>query len=79
MEHYQHQREAWKDAKKQFDKLDKRHSELLSLLLQSIGEEVELEKASEDASSPLQLVKKVKQLLRINNISTKRDIERKWH
>ena len=65
--------------KKQFDKLDERHSELLSLLLQSIGEEVGLEKASEDASSPLQLVKKVKQLLRINDISTKRDIERKWH
>ena len=78
MEHYQYQREAWKDAKKQFDKLDERHSELLSLLLQSIGEEVGLEKALEDASSPSKLVKKVKQLLQINDISTKREIECKW-
>ena len=53
--------------------------ELPSLLLQCTGEGVGLEKVSEDASSPLKLVKKVKQRLRINDISTKRDVERKWH
>ena len=78
MVRYQVEQRSYDRKKQQHDRLEEKHAELLSVLQQSISDDVGLEKASAAADQPTTLVSKVKDLLRIEDNRTVRIFEEKW-
>lgn len=56
---YQVEQRSYDRKKQQFDKLEEKHTELLSVLQQSISDDVGFEKSSVEADQPTTLVAKV--------------------
>jgi multidrug resistance efflux pump len=71
-------RDTFKERKRSYEKHKERHRDLISILQQSISDDVSLVKSSEAAEQPTTLVAKVKELLLIDDKRTIRNFEAQW-